>query len=123
MSEEEEAKTTPSEEVSSPELESFDGKELSNKNNPNDISMLLDIPVNISVEVGSALVSIDKLLKTGKGDVIELNRSAGDPLDIFVNGTLIAHGEVVTINNKFAIRFTEIVNKNSIVDSLGEHDE
>lgn len=74
-----------------------------------DIDIILDIPVNISMEVGSTEISIRNLLHLNQGSVIELDRFAGEPLDVLVNGTLIAHGEVVVVNEKFGIRLTDIL--------------
>ena len=69
----------------------------------------MDIPVRLSMEVGNTQLSIGRLLKLSRGSVVELNRAAGEPLDVLVNGTLIAHGEVVMANEKFALRLTDVV--------------
>lgn len=78
---------------------------------PNEINLglLLDVPVEISIEMGSARMNIGKLLELKRGTVVELDRFAGEPLDVLVNGTLVAHGEVVVINEKFGIRLTDVV--------------
>ena len=73
------------------------------------LDVVLDIPVTLSMEVGRSRVSIRNLLQLNQGSVVELERSAGEPLDVYVNGTLIAHGEVVVINEKFGIRLTDVV--------------
>ena len=73
------------------------------------MDMILDIPVNLSVEIGRTKISIRNLLKLNQGSVVELNRLAGEPMDIFVNGTLIAHGEVVVVNDKFGVRLTDVI--------------
>ena len=73
------------------------------------LDTILDIPVTISMEVGRAKISIRNLLQLNQGSVVELERLAGEPLDVLVNGTLIAHGEVVVVNDKFGIRLTDIV--------------
>uniref|UniRef100_UPI001A9DCEE7 flagellar motor switch protein FliN n=1 Tax=Pseudomonas sp. 79_C TaxID=2813567 RepID=UPI001A9DCEE7 len=70
---------------------------------------ILDIPVSISMEVGSTEINIRNLLQLNQGSVIELDRLAGEPLDVLVNGTLIAHGEVVVVNEKFGIRLTDVI--------------
>ncbi|MDU2611056.1 flagellar motor switch protein FliN, partial [Pseudomonas aeruginosa] len=70
------------------------------------LDVILDIPVTISMEVGHTDISIRNLLQLNQGSVIELDRLAGEPLDVLVNGTLIAHGEVVVVNEKFGIRLT-----------------
>lgn len=74
-----------------------------------DLDLVRDIPVTLSVEVGRKALSISSLLQLSPGSVIELDRVAGDPLDVLVNGCLIAHGEVVVVNDKFGIRLTEVV--------------
>jgi len=74
-----------------------------------DFDMILDIPVQISVELGRARLPIGKLLQLAPGSVLELDSLAGEPLDLRVNGTLIAQGEVVVVNDKFGIRLTDIV--------------
>ncbi len=73
------------------------------------LDVVLDIPVTLSVEVGRSHISIRNLLQLNQGSVIELDRSTGDPLDVYVNGTLIAHGEVVVVNDKFGIRLTDVI--------------
>jgi len=74
-----------------------------------DLNMILDIPVTISMEIGRTKISIRNLLKFNQGSVVELDRLAGEPLDVLVNGTLIAHGEVVVVNEKFGIRLTDVI--------------
>jgi len=76
---------------------------------PGEFDMILDIPVQVSVELGRARLSIRKLLQLAHGSVLELDRLAGEPLDVLVNGTLIAHGEVVVVHDKFGVRLTDIV--------------
>ena len=76
--------------------------------NPN-LDVILDIPVQISMEVGSAEITIRNLLKLNQGSVVELDRLAGEPLNVLVNGTLVAHGEVVVVNEKFGIRLTDVL--------------
>jgi len=73
------------------------------------LEVVLDIPVTLSMEVGRARISIRNLLQLNQGSVIELERAVSEPLDIFVNGTLIAHGEVVVVNDKFGIRLTDVI--------------
>ena len=68
-------------------------------------------PVTITMEVGHAKISIRNLLQLNQGSVIELERLAGEPLDVLVNGTLIAHGEVVVVNDKFGIRLTDVISQ------------
>jgi flagellar motor switch protein FliN/FliY len=73
------------------------------------LEVILDVPVTLSMEVGRTRVPIRSLLQLNQGSVVELDRAAGEPLDVFVNGTLIAHGEVVVVNDKFGIRLTDVV--------------
>ena len=75
------------------------------------LETILDIPVTISMEVGRTNISIRNLLQLNQGSVVELDRVAGEPLDVLVNGTLIAHGEVVVINDKFGIRLTDVISQ------------
>jgi flagellar motor switch protein FliN/FliY len=73
------------------------------------LDMILDVPVTLAMEVGRTHISIRNLLQLNQGSVVELDRAAGEPLDVFVNGTLVAHGEVVVINEKFGIRLTDVI--------------
>ncbi|WP_207062436.1 flagellar motor switch protein FliN [Motiliproteus sp. SC1-56] len=88
-----------------------------NMSNP-DLDVILDIPVTISMEVGSTEIAIRNLLQLNQGSVIELDRMAGEPLDIKVNGTLIAHGEVVVVNERFGIRLTDVVSPSERIRKL-----
>ena len=82
------------------------------------LDVILDIPVNISMEVGSTEINIRNLLQLNQGSVIELDRLAGEPLDVLVNGTLIAHGEVVVVNEKFGIRLTNVISPSERIKKL-----
>ena len=73
------------------------------------MDVILDVPVTLSMEVGRTRTPIRNLLQLNQGSVIELDRAAGEPLDVFVNGTLVAHGEVVVVNEKFGIRLTDVI--------------
>lgn len=75
------------------------------------LDTILDIPVTISMEVGRSNISIRNLLQLNQGSVVELDRVAGEALDVLVNGTLIAHGEVVVVNDKFGIRLTDVISQ------------
>ena len=86
-------------------------------NNP-DLDVILDIPVSISMEVGRTAITIRNLLQLNQGSVIELDRLAGEPLDVLVNGTLIAHGEVVVVNEKFGIRMTDVISPSERIKKL-----
>ena len=73
------------------------------------LDVILDVPVTISMEIGRTRINIRNLLQLNQGSVVELDRLAGEPMDVLVNGTLIAHGEVVVVNDKFGIRLTDVV--------------
>ncbi len=85
----------------------LEGHESENKDV--NLDVILDVPVTLSMEVGRTRVPIRNLLQLNQGSVVELDRAAGEPLDVFVNGTLIAHGEVVVVNEKFGIRLTDVI--------------
>ena len=93
------------------DLEELSGASDGTEFDSNKLDTILDIPVNISMEVGRSSISIRNLLQLNQGSVIELDRVAGEPLDVLVNGTLIAHGEVVVINDKFGIRLTDVISQ------------
>ncbi len=77
--------------------------------NPINLEVLMDVPVAISMEIGRTNINIRNLLQLNQGSIVELDRLAGEPLDVLVNGTLIARGEVVVINEKFGIRLTDVI--------------
>lgn len=83
-----------------------------------ELDVILDIPVRISMEVGCTQIPIRSLLQLNQGSVVELDRLAGEPLDVLVNGTLIAHGEVVMVNDKFGIRLTDVVSQSERIQRL-----
>lgn len=93
------------------------GEDIAGEENP-DLEVVLDIPVRLSMEVGSTKISIRNLLQLNQGSVIELERLAGEPLDVLVNGTLIAHGEVVVVNEKFGIRVTDVISPSERIKRL-----
>jgi len=82
------------------------------------LDSILDIPVTISMEVGRSKINIRNLLQLNQGSVVELDRIAGEPLDVLVNGTLIAHGEVVVVNDKFGIRLTDVISQTERIRKL-----
>lgn len=84
----------------------------------NDFDLILDIPVQITVELGRTKISIRNLLQLAHGSVVELDALAGEPMDVLVNGTLIAQGEVVVVNDKFGIRLTDIITPSERVRKL-----
>lgn len=73
------------------------------------LDVIMDVPVTLSLEVGRTEMSVGQLLRLTQGAVVELDRSAGEPLDVMVNGALVAHGEIVVINDKFGIRLVDVV--------------
>jgi flagellar motor switch protein FliN/FliY len=82
------------------------------------LDAILDVPVTVSMEIGRARVSIRNLLQLNQGSVVELDRLAGEPMDVLVNGTLVAQGEVVVVNEKFGIRLTDIISPSERVKRL-----
>jgi flagellar motor switch protein FliN/FliY len=84
----------------------------------NDFDLILDIPVQLTVELGRTKISIRNLLQLAHGSVVELDALAGEPMDVLVNGTLIAQGEVVVVNDKFGIRLTDIITPSERVRKL-----
>ena len=82
------------------------------------MDVILDIPVTISMEIGRTSISIRNLLQLNQGSVVELDRLAGEPMDVLVNGTLIAHGEVVVVNEKFGIRLTDVISAQERIKKL-----
>ncbi|HCG79389.1 MULTISPECIES: flagellar motor switch protein FliN [Thalassolituus] len=94
-----------------------EGRPGGNGDNP-ELEVILDIPVRISMEVGATKIPIRNLLQLNQGSVVELDRLAGEPLDVLVNGTLIAHGEVVMVNDKFGIRLTDVVSQSERIHRL-----
>ncbi len=73
------------------------------------LEVILDVPVTLSMEVGRTRIPIRNFLQLNQGSVVELDRTAGEPLDVYVNGTLVAHGEVVVVNERFGIRLTDVI--------------
>jgi flagellar motor switch protein FliN/FliY len=82
------------------------------------MDVILDIPVTVSMEIGRTNISIRNLLQLNQGSVVELDRLAGEPMDVLVNGTLVAHGEVVVVNEKFGIRLTDVISPAERVKKL-----
>ncbi len=82
------------------------------------LDVILEIPVTMSMEIGRTRISIRTLLQLNQGSVVELDRLAGEPMDVLINGTLIAHGEVVVVNEKFGIRLTDIISPTERVKKL-----
>ncbi|MDR3055026.1 MAG: flagellar motor switch protein FliN [Zoogloeaceae bacterium] len=85
----------------------------------NELDVILDIPVQLTVELGRTKITIKNLLQLAHGSVVELDALAGEPMDVLVNGTLIAQGEVVVVNDKFGIRLTDIITPSERMRKLG----
>jgi len=99
-------------EAAAPEAQGVEFDELQDESVPiadPKLDVILDIPVNLTMEVGGTEIAIRNLLQLSQGSVIELDRVAGEPLDVKVNGTLIAHGEVVVVNDRYGIRLTDVI--------------
>ena len=105
-------------EVKPAKLEEFDASEPISAEERRKLDAILDIPVTITMEVGRSQISIRNLLLLNQGSVVELDRVAGEPLDVLVNGTLIAHGEVVVVNDKFGIRLTDVISQTERIKKL-----
>lgn len=86
---------------------------------PRDLDFILDIPLDLTVELGRTKMLVHDLLQLGQGSIVELNKIAGEPLEIFINRKLVARGEVVVVNEKFGVRLTDIVSPLERVKSLG----
>jgi flagellar motor switch protein FliN/FliY len=84
-----------------------------------DLDFILDIPLDLTVELGRTKMLVNDLLQLGQGSIVELNKIAGEPLEIFINRKLVARGEVVVVNEKFGVRLTDIVSPLERVKSLG----
>ncbi|MFN7213149.1 MAG: flagellar motor switch protein FliN [Lysobacteraceae bacterium] len=82
------------------------------------LDLILDVPVTLTLEVGRARIPIRNLLQLNQGSVVELERMAGEPLDVYVNGTLVAQGEVVVVNERFGVRLTEVVSPSERIKRL-----
>lgn len=91
------------------QFEEFQGARHREVGHESNLDMILDIPVTVSMELGRSRINIRNLLRLNQGSVVELDRLAGEPMDVMVNGTLIAHGEVVVVNDKFGIRLTDVI--------------
>ena len=107
-----EAEANPKAEETSPTIESLG--EASQKN----LKLILDIPLRVSVELGRTKMPVSELLNLGQGSVIELNKLAGEPMEVLVNDKLIARGEAVVINEKFGVRLTDIISTKERVEQL-----
>ncbi len=109
MAEQADANAKPNDPAQTLGLDQLQTNVASNKENPINLDVLMDVPVTLSMEIGRTIVNIRSLLQLNQGSIVELDRLAGEPLDVLVNGTLIARGEVVVINEKFGIRLTDVI--------------
>jgi flagellar motor switch protein FliN/FliY len=100
-------------------FEKFSGDSTSGSSN-HDIDMIMDIPVRLTVELGRTKITIKQILQLAQGSVIELDGLAGEPMDVLVNGCLIAQGEVVVVNDKFGIRLTDIITPSERIRRLNK---
>ena len=105
--------------ISQAPIDDLNSEEIDSDADPMELDGVLDIPVTLSVEIGQTRLSIRNLLKLNQGSVVELDRLAGEPLDVLINGTLVAHGEVVVVNERFGIRLTDVVSAQERVKQLG----
>jgi flagellar motor switch protein FliN len=96
-------------------------EENSNNGLHTNIDMLMDVPLTVTIELGRTEMTLKQALELQQGSVVELDRLAGDPIDIFVNERLIAKGEVVVVDDKFAVRVTELISNPNKPNSQGEH--
>ena len=103
-------------------FQQVEAKQLNESANTGDgdvkLDVILDIPVTIAMEIGRTQLSIRNLLQLNQGSVVELDRLAGEPMDVLVNGTLVAHGEVVVVNEKFGIRLTDVISPADRIKNL-----
>jgi len=105
--------------VGAGQAEAAENAEAGLKKDIRDLEFILDLPLEVSVELGRAKLLINDLLQLGQGSVVELNKFAGEPLEILVNNRLVARGEAVVVNEKFGVRITDIVSPMERVKQLG----
>ncbi len=94
--------------------------DLGEQDGSNQLDFILDIPLELSVELGRTKMLVNNLLQLGQGSIVELNKLAGEPLEVYINRKLIARGEVVVVNEKFGVRLTDIITPMDRVKSLAE---
>ena len=103
--------------VQQAQMETLVADESGDDSNVN-LEAILDIPVSLSVRIGKTNINIRNLLQLNQGSVVELDRLAGEPLDVMVNNTLVAHGEIVVVNEKYGIRLTDVISAHERVKNL-----
>jgi flagellar motor switch protein FliN/FliY len=106
--------------VHAPIFEQFSGTTHNSQTGTSNLDRILDIPVNLTVELGRTKIAIRSLLQLAQGSVVELDGLAGEPMDVLVNGCLIAQGEVVVVNDKFGIRLTDIISPSERIRKLNK---
>ncbi|MEW6326993.1 MAG: flagellar motor switch protein FliN [Thermodesulfobacteriota bacterium] len=112
------SKQEPASNVGSPHFDDFSGKRPIQRGDRS-LDFLLDIPLEVSVELGRTRMIINDLLQMGQGAIIELNKLAGEPVEVFVNGRLLGKGEVVVVDDKFGVRLMEIISPAERIRNLG----
>lgn len=100
------------------EFNELDSQSSSHNSGDANLDVILDIPVSLSMEIGRTEITINDLLQLSQGSVVELDRLAGESMDVMVNGTLIAHGEVVVVDEKFGIRLTDVISPTERIKKL-----
>ena len=106
------------EEVLSAEAPELEAVAVVDETSNNNLELILDIPLRVTVELGRAKMVVSELLNLGQGSVIELNKLAGEPMEILVNDKLVARGEAVVVNEKFGVRLTDIISPKERVEQL-----
>ncbi len=99
------------------------GEERSEEQSARELDFILDIPLELSVELGKTKMLVNDLLQLGQGSIVELNKLAGEPLEVYINRKLIARGEVVVVNEKFGVRLTDVITPIDRVKSLAAEEE
>ncbi len=99
------------------------GEERSEEQGSRELDFILDIPLELSVELGKTKMLVNDLLQLGQGSIVELNKLAGEPLEVYINRKLIARGEVVVVNEKFGVRLTDVITPIDRVKSLAAEEE
>lgn len=117
MEEQSEAEAGANEDVQQASMENLVAENTGNGENVQ-LEAILDIPVSLSVRIGQTRINIRNLLQLNQGSVVELDRLAGEPLDVLVNNTLVAHGEIVVVNEKYGIRLTDVISTHERVKNL-----
>lgn len=118
MAEEQMAENQTEEVMEGAELAAVEGGSEEDSARSENLNLILDIPLNVTVELGRTKMSVNELLNLGQGSVVELNKLAGEPMEVLVNNKLIARGEAVVVNEKFGVRLTDIISQTERVEQL-----